>query len=295
MSEPRLTVIFLHIPRTGGTTLKKLPERNYGRDQILDFYDSESALQIQRFAQLPESQRAKYKCIQGHLFFGFHKFVPGQSTYVTFLREPIARIRSFYSYVRAHPEHYLHRDVVDQRRGLKELLRHPRTEELCNLQTRMIAGDLDNSDQVVDRSALERAKRNLRTHFSVVGLTEAFDASLLLLARTHGWHLPLYVKRNASRGAPETMDAKTRDLVGEANALDLELYQFGQELFQTQLRSAGELFQAELQRFKRLNFWGAHAHEYFAKLIPSVRRKKGDRGKSVVAPVSSQKSADLRM
>lgn len=295
MPEPRPTVIFLHIPRTGGTTLKKLPERNYGRDQILDLYDSDSAAQIQRFAQLPEPERAKYKCIKGHLSFGFHKFVPGQSTYVTFLREPIARVRSFYSYVRAHPEHYLNRDVADHPLGLKALLRHPGTEELCNLQTRMIAGDLDNPDEVVDRPALERAKENLRTHFSVVGLTEAFDASLLLLARTNGWHLPLYVKRNANRGAQETIDAKTHDLVAEANALDLELYQFGQELFQAQLRREGESFQSEVQRFKGLNFWGAHAHEYFAKLIPSLRRKKGDRGKSVVAPVSNQKSADLKM
>jgi hypothetical protein len=295
MSEHRPTLIFLHIPRTGGTTLKKLPERNYGTDQIFDLYDSDNAAQIRRFAQLPESQRANYKCIKGHLFFGFHKLVPGQSTYVTFLREPIARVQSFYSYVRAHPEHYLHRDLVEQRLGLKELLRHPGTEELCNLQTRMIAGDLENPEQIVDRVALERAKENLRTHFSVTGLTEEFDASLLLLARAQGWPLPLYVKRNASRRAPETIDAKTRDLVREANALDLELYQFGKELFRAQLGHAGESFQSEIRRFKRLNFWVAHVHECLAKLTRSGRRRKGNRGEVVVAPVSKQEGADLRM
>jgi len=295
MPEPRPTMIFLHIPRTGGTTLKKLPERNYGRDQIFDLYDSDNAARIRWFAQLSESQRANYKCIKGHLFFGFHRLVPGRSTYVTFLREPIARVRSFYAYVRAHPEHYLHRDLLEQGLGLKELLRHPGTEELCNLQTRMIAGDLENPEQVVDRVALERAKENLRTHFSVIGLTEEFDASLLLLARAQGWPLPLYVKSNASRGAPETIDAKTRDLVGEANALDLELYQFGRQLFQAQLSRAGESFQSEIRRFKRLNFWGARAYECLAKLTGSGRQGKGDRGEVGGPPVSSQKGADLKM
>ena len=295
MSDPQPTVIFLHIPRTGGTTLDKLPERNYSSNQILNVYDSDRDQQINQFANLSESRRANYKCVKGHLFFGFHKLVPGPSNYITFLREPIGRVLSFYSYARVHPDHYLHQLVVQERLDLKELLRRRVTDELFNLQTRMIAGGLENPDQAVDRSALERAKENLRTYFPVVGLTEAFDASMLLLTRRYGWRLPLYRRRNARRGAPETVDAQTRNLLREANALDLELYQFAQELFDAQLRNAGQPFQADLRRFQRLNFWCARSEELFSNLRTSFRRMIDDRGKTSVVSEANQTGTDTKV
>ena len=276
------TVIFLHIPRTGGTTLQRIPDRNYGRKRTLSFYGPDIGDEIERFAQLPESQRSAYQFIRGHLYFGFHRFVPGKSTYVTFLREPIARALSFYSYARAHSDHYLHQLLARERLSLKALLEREATIELFNLQTRMIGGDRNSSNRSIDRSVLERAKENLRTNFCFVGLTEQFNASLLLLARELGWSLPVHVKKNASQGKrqPASIDARTRALLREANALDLELYEFAKQLFDEQLRRAGESFEPDLRRFQRLNFFGGRAYEHYESLIHNVKQAVGRRAPS---------------
>jgi hypothetical protein len=71
------------------------------------------------------------------------------------------------------------------------------------------------------------------------------------------------------------MDAQTQALLREANAFDLELYAFARELFELQLRSAGDLFPEELRRFQRLNFFGAHAYDQYESLIESVKRMLG--------------------
>jgi hypothetical protein len=282
MTTPLPAVIFLHIPRTGGTTFQRIPERNYERNETLTFNGARHREEIERFAKLPESARARYKFIQGHLYFGFHRFVPGNSTYVTFLREPIARALSFFSYARSHSDHYLHRLLTEEQLGLATLLERRATPELFNQQTRMIAGDQSNPDRQLDRGALERAKQNLQTNFSFVGLTEEFSASLILLARVLGWRLPFHVKRNATRKKIQLdrIDARTHALLREANALDLELYEFARELFDAQVSSAGDSFASELRRFQRLNFLGGRAYEQYVSLIQSFKQLIGARPRS---------------
>src|SRR5207253_4444447 len=127
------------------------------------------------------------------------------------------------------------------------------TSELCNGQTRQLAGDeWEDPQRVVTRAALERAQSNLRSHFRVVGLLEEFDASLLLLRRAFDWQLPFYVKENVTKEKPDDapVDVETRRLVRDANGLDLELYEYARELFEEECCSAGESFAAELVHFR---------------------------------------------
>ena len=295
MNLPPKTVIFLHIPRTGGTTLQRIPERNYGRDRILTFYDFERSAGVERFARLPEPERAKYKFIKGHLYFGFHRFVPGDSAYATFLREPIARASSFYRYACTHSDHYLYRSINEERLSLEALLEREETSELFNLQTRMIAGCVNDPRTSVDRAALERAKENLRTHFCFVGLTEAFDASLLLLARTLGWRMPFYVRRNASgkeRRLNNVGDEQINGLLREANALDLELYAFAQELFEAQLRDAGDSMEREFRRFQKLNYLGGHVCESYQNFVHFVQQIVGRRQRATSVTALTQPHRD---
>lgn len=262
------TLIFLHIPKTGGTTSRRILERNYSRGEILTFKGADHAAEVERFAKSPESERSRYRLIQGHLYFGFHRFIPGDWSYVSWMRDPIARALSFYSYVRTHPEHYLHRRLMEERLDLKGLLQREATPELFNLQTRMIAGERNNSARGLDRSALEIAKGNLEANFCFVGLTEEFDASLILLGEMLGWNVPFYMKRNVTseRIRQDGVDPETERLLREANALDLELYQFAGTLFEARRRAAGPAFESKLGRFQQLNSIGASAQRNYGRI-----------------------------
>src|SRR5262252_5423022 len=157
--------IFLHIPKTGGTTLQDILRSSYPRDQVCTFKDPNRESEIENFKRLRPKKRERYRLIQGHLSFGFHRHLPGNSIYVTLLREPIARVLSFYYYAKSQPDHYLHSLLTNDDADLKQLLkeRTAMTHELFNLQTGMIAGDeWDDPQRVADRTALERAKENLR-------------------------------------------------------------------------------------------------------------------------------------
>ena len=236
-------VIFLHIPKTGGTTLDHILERCYPKDQICNFKSPNHRSEIERFKRLATEKREAYRLFKGHLSFGLHRHVPGRSTYITFLREPVARTLSFYHYARSRPDHYLYPLLKDDQAALKRLLKQhtATTRELFNLQTSMIAGDeWADPERPADRAALERAKQNLRTHFQLVGLTEEFDLSLRLLSRSFGWKVGFYTKKNVTRRKSriETLDTETRTLLRDANALDHELYQFARELFDTHRRNA---------------------------------------------------------
>jgi|ERR1700693_2629734 len=268
MSETNETLLFLHIPKTAGSTMYKVLGRQYSQAETLRLESS----QIAQFKTLPAAQRGRYRLIEGHLYFGFHRCIPGASTYFTFLRRPVERVLSFYYYARSTPDHYLYPQLANERLDLRTVLARELTPELRNGQTRQLAGDeWEDPQRVVTRAALERAKANL-THFRVVGLLEEFDASLLLLRRALGWHLPFYVKENVTKEKPDEtfLDPETRGLIGDANGLDLELYDYARVLFEEQRRAAGDSFTEELSHFRRSNRDSARLVPRFARLLRRI-------------------------
>jgi len=109
------TAIFLHIGKTAGWTLRQILYRNVPRRQVMrvrppmqrprGFLNDEP---LRTFAALPEAERARPRLLVSHMIFGIHEFVPGESTYFTMLREPVARALSQYRHVLRRPEHRLH-------------------------------------------------------------------------------------------------------------------------------------------------------------------------------------------
>ena len=154
---------------------------------------------------------------------------------------------------------------MEHRLDLKSLVERNETPELFNLQTRMIAGQ-KTSD--LNRSTLEIAKKNLEKEFCFVGLTEEFDASLILVSDMLGWNVPFYIKRNVTseKIAPQSVDEETGRSLREANALDIELHQFAKELFEAKRRAAGPAFESKLDKFQRLNAIGAGAQRCYEKM-----------------------------
>ena len=247
-------MVFVHLPRTGGTTIEKVLDRKY-RSRVLHvetLWDPLASV-----GDLPLDQRAAARAVAGHVHYGVHEYIPRDCTYVTMLRDPVARVVSMYGFIRGNPKHWLHDELVRSGMELREFVETAADPGVDNEQTRLIAGlgsgELGQPPSPLSSDALEQAKRNLGT-FLVVGLTERFNDSFILLRRALGWRLPMYMSVNAARsseGAP--VDEGAIAAIRERNRFDLELYDFARELFAAAVARHGSSFRRELVAFQALN------------------------------------------
>jgi hypothetical protein len=253
MRAPRSTnrcIIFLHLPKTGGVTLRRTLKWKYA-PRMLNFETLTKP--AESLAEVPLSERRNLRVLTGHLQYGVHEYLPQRCEYITLLREPIARVVSYYYYILGHPKHWRHEELVRSGMSLEEFVRTSPDRGVENDQTRMIAGrgagELDAG--TLGREALEDAKRNLES-FLVVGLTERFDESFILIRRALGWRVPLYVTANVST-RPKPASAIALELIRERNQLDLELYEFAGELLSAAVEREGESLRREVAVFRAFN------------------------------------------
>jgi hypothetical protein len=227
----RKALIFLHIPKTAGTTLNRIIEWQYNPLTIFTMDPYRIRATPERLKKLSEQRRRRLRVVRGHLYYGVHEFLPQGATYITMLREPVARFFSSYHFIQRRPLHPMHRKVTSERIGVEDFIRL--TPHRQNLQCSLIAGIKNNG--TCDERTLEIAKENLVKSFSVVGICERFEESLVLIARTFDWDVPFYENRKVSKTRPE-IEPGAVEMIREHNLLDLELYEFGKNLFAESLR-----------------------------------------------------------
>jgi len=253
--KPR-TTIFLHVAKTAGTTLNQVLGREYA--DILSFYiPKESGSHFEDFKNRLKNENAAL--IRGHFEFGWHYFLSRPFTYFTILRDPVERVISEYFYILSSPDHPLHEQVGKQGGGLPDFVRKWNAP---NLQTKKISGMTFTKNSGVSQDVevnadnmLKMAKENLSKHFAVVGLTERFDETLILLKREFGWDWPFYIRDNVTKdkAAREDIPSSTIDIIKEYNRLDIELYEYAKKCFNEQIDSQGQSFYDEVEKFKELN------------------------------------------
>jgi Sulfotransferase family len=245
-------LIFLHIPKTGGTTFSRVLERQYRLAQ--SFWSDMDRPSFQRFAKLRESERAKIRFAYGHLAFGFHELLPRPARYMTLLRDPVERAISHYYFICRTPRHPFYREVTNRRMSLCDYIDSPISNQLVNGQAWQIAGGCLNPD---DPALLETAKANILGHFALVGLMESFDETLLIAKEIFGWSGPLrYVRQNVTRRRPSLDDISKNavNLIHERNRVDMQLYQFARKRLETEIDRRGCQFQQQVRSFRDDNF-----------------------------------------
>ncbi len=281
-------MIFLHIGKTAGTTMRRILRRQYATDEILLIRNREvrgrgtdpsrpnREQTLEYFSELSERERARPRLIIAHTIFGLHRWVPGPSTYVTLLRDPVSLTISQYSYVARNPRHPLYENIASRYPTLDTYVRSGVALETDNSQIRAISGDTSTPFGGCTEAMLETAKANIEGHFAVVGLTERFDESLMLFRRAFGWSNLYYVKTNVTRLAQkETVSSATRAFIEEQNHLDRELYRWAEERFRRAFEEDPEL-RASAERFDRLNRlyrpWGHLTYTLPRRVVRAVRR-----------------------
>jgi hypothetical protein len=269
---PQPLIIFLHLPKTAGTTLARIIERQYDSSGILSLYESMFGKEL---AVVPEHQMDNLRIVMGHLYFGAHAFGARSCTYLTVLREPIDRVISHYYFVRHDPANYLYE--LARKMTLKEFVESRGRQEPNNDQTRLLAGSSDSASfGICLDETLDIAKRNLAQHFAVIGITEDFNRSLILMKRILGWrNLPFYTKQNVTsrRATKESISPETLQVIQAHNMLDIELYRYAKDLFQDQIRLQGNSIELETNIFRALNVSYGRLRLFTLSTIEHLKRR----------------------
>lgn len=225
-------LIFLHIVKAAGTTLRWVMESQFPWRTVLRCYAAQGCT-LDDVASMPEARRRQIRFFATHYGFGTHSLFPQASTYVTMFRHPTRRLISQYFDFVHTDEEFRKRHGVD---SFADYVGRLPTFKQDNVQVRFVAGAREVEG--VSREHLDLAKRNLREHFSAVGLTERFDESLTLFGKAYGWRKLVYVRRNVTKFKPVDLQETLQqaEKFREFNSLDFELYEFAKEMFEAQLQ-----------------------------------------------------------
>lgn len=221
-------VIFNHVPKTGGETLEKVFAAN---ERVNETLHINRPVLVKNPAVITKLGRVP-GVIMGHhpLNSPLYGFVDRPLLHLTMIRDPVARVWSWLRYVKARTDHKMHAEVRDTE--LADLLQRPDISELHNAMTKRLCGCLQEQSNLSDEALVDLAFSNLTERFSLFGLTEHFDRSLLMFASALGWSHPYYKPLNVTPNQATRDDPSQLLATIEANnRLDCELYARARELF----------------------------------------------------------------
>lgn len=275
--EPGRFIVFLHIQKTAGSTVQRYLRTQFGpwagerlRRKVMKDPRNRSTI-----VDAAKARTASDGYFVGHFCFGMHRFLPHPATYMTFLRDPLARIVSLYSYSRHTPHAYYHKHA--KRYDLVGFVRDSGLMEIDNGMVRFLAGSQTDPFLprvpvgTVDTDMLDRAKDNLSRYFFFCGIMEQFDESFLLLRHKLGDRSSNYLRMN-SRALPKPdMDASTRKLIEHRIELDRALYDFACKRFAHEVTATFPDMSKQLARFRASNVRYNSRRQLFYKTLQKIR------------------------
>jgi len=247
--------IHLHIPKTGGTTLRDIIQRQYRSEKILMIPKLEESENILK--EVSTSQINQLKLIQGHLKYGIHNHFHRRAKYFAIIRDPINRVLSTYYYVLSQKNNPQNLSTSNNQMSIYDFVQSGVNPFLINGQTQLISGKTGNIDNPIIESEelFSLAKENIENDFLFLGITEMFDETILILKNMLGWHMPYYSIANRTKKKPnyDAVNPTIISFIKEHNQLDIKLYNITKTSLLNRIAEENDLFQDRINKFKKIN------------------------------------------
>jgi hypothetical protein len=221
-------IFFLHISKTAGTTAYRFIMEQFPPSTVFIVPDENYQ---NHFADTYPDQFSTFRFFRQHASYDEFRFLPRKPIMMTFLRNPIDRVISFYKHVRRVDDHYLHHRVISDHLRITEFMDLSPVEttnfQTCSLLGFRVANSCKDSGE---RLAIAK----MRLHeFDFFGIQECFQESMRLLCHLFGWELKKYDSFFiAPAKDPEfSVDESEIEIIRERNQLDMELYQYAVQEF----------------------------------------------------------------
>ncbi len=224
-----MIVFHLHVPRTGGSSLRKALRAGAHADRFIAY---ESVEQVEQDPKLPQEN----VIVSGHFRWGLHKRFNRDHLYLIVLRDPVERVASHYDFVRGHERHK--ENALWSGTPLDKFLAEPSCPaELSNWQTRQVAG---TGSKPMSPARMEEAWLNLSQDNVIVTFTDMLNDGLLQLGAHTGVRFD-YIRRAHNASARSLLREETVALIRARNLLDIELYERARAAFATRLENPARL------------------------------------------------------
>lgn len=233
-----MSIFFIHIPRTMGTTLKNIfLARHFqpGQYQLTLRWDH-------CLSGMPIGNHIKFGA--GHLPYGAKAMFQQAPVLITILRDPVQRAWSMYHFIQRTERHYLHKEANEM--SLEEFAANPATNcTISNLQCKYLAFDKDPgvffhgldgrectkklegfSGPLLHEKAIEIISRD---EFRWVCIADKFEESVKLLWLALGLpELPITPGLKAHSYQIPKLEYK---ILEELNLQDILLYEWASRVF----------------------------------------------------------------
>lgn len=222
--------IFSHTPKTGGTSFDRF---------LAGFFQLKDILHLNApdLNHLPEAVFLKKDF--PHLISGHHpmhgllyQLLPQQKiVHVGLMRRPVDRVVSYYNYLSTREYHALNKRVKDL--SFDAFMDLEDLPELCNGQSKRIAGILHSDEIYSENNLYLKAKTAIDECFSMVGVTEnmnEFCSFIRKKLKVASFEVP---KINSSKVKVRLSDLslKQRIKIEQLNKVDIQLYEYARSQF----------------------------------------------------------------
>ena len=251
LAEDRL--VFVHIEKTAGSTVHHVLSQNFHEDEICPY-------RFGNLGYLGTDYLARFRFFALHAHLRVLRTIPQPTKFLTFVREPVARLLSHYNFWRSVSDQVVDAEGLDHIRFLKQLklkeLLAPSPlavmPEFWNLTAHRFAGDLllapSGRPWRGEGELLDTALANL-ANFATLGLTEFPELSFQCVAddlaipnRYQGARINVTAENSRHEPdrydpvGPSDLDAETLESIDRATTLDRAIYDAATQRFRDRLR-----------------------------------------------------------